>query len=994
MTFLNPCNIAFVIALICATLTSKPSAAFENFLTHQKGKLYDGEQEFRFVSWNIPNLHNIEDNMEFQGESVWRWPNEFEITDALETILQMRGKVARTYVISVKRENDSNGNPGHVLAPGEFNEEAFVALDRVLKIAREKGIRVIIPLVDNWHWWGGIRQYEGFRDKAKGTFWSDEQLMEDFKKTIAHVINRRNTLTGELYRDDKTIFGWETGNELDSTAEWTKQISAYIKSIDSNHLVIEGKSLHGIHEYFFEDPNIDVVTTHHYRNVNNNTAQHVADAIKTVRGRKAYFVGEFGFLPIEEAQKFLDTVINEGASGILYWSLRFHSRDGGFYWHDEPNGDAIFKAYHWPGFPEGDSFRENLVMPMLYEAAHRIDGKEVKPIPVPESPNLIEPKQCGVLSWQGSTGARSYAVERRLEQATDWERIADNVSDAAVQYGPLFVDETMVSGKSYFYRIIAKNESGESSPSQASGLLHAKEQFLLDELNDLNRVDSFDNTKLVTKGARSTNEDLSRLLMPPGSEVVYALKGDATSLKARIYGDNDKVTLSLLGSTDGKTYKPLEVKLKQGTVVGKDYGYLTPTLMEAEINTPSLRYLKLKNEIRSDQTAVQLSRLLIGYDNAATNKKTAERETKSNSDSARLEPSVLLFHKQNQTEGITSVQRAIDLGYDAVNVIVTMHCKLDDDRKVQSYGVIENSKFVELTEERLVTFEQSLTDTFAEATRNGLRLSIVAHLNSGGPIHDWRNFFEFDPLKKYGRFNYEEAVLAPIVNAMRNAKVDLTNETDVSLAGEMGKSVFGNAKSYDKILNSWRNAKVTENLSLGISFNFNRVDGDASLSSQQRKATNELLSKVDFIGFSNYSWFDLPVDQSDFQTTTELFVANMQAAGVVIPTSLPLHFTEIGIGGCIGEGEKTDSPSAAAKTPWYGTSRIANSPWNSPAMKKLRVDYYQGLLSFLKNQPASHIVNRAYIWSEGSWDPMGIREREFYDAEINDMILKHNSEVD
>ncbi len=63
-------------------------------------------------------------------------------------------------------------------------------------------------------------------------------------------------------------------------------------------------------------------------------------------------------------------------------------------------------------------------------------------------------------------------------------------------------------------------------------------------------------------------------------------------------------------------------------------------------------------------------------------------------------------------------------------------------------------------------------------------------------------------------------------------------------------------------------------------------------------------------------------------------------------------------------------------------------------MLKLRVDYYQGLLSFLKNQPASHTVNRAYIWSEGSWDPMGIREREFYDANINGMILKHNAEVD
>ena len=103
-----------------------------------------------FVSFNIPNLHYIEDDTRFDSLRHQRLPDEFEIRDGLETIRFMGGRVVRIYVLSVRKATDPPGVVRHVLGPGQFNEDAFVALDRVLAIAAELDLRVILPFVDNW----------------------------------------------------------------------------------------------------------------------------------------------------------------------------------------------------------------------------------------------------------------------------------------------------------------------------------------------------------------------------------------------------------------------------------------------------------------------------------------------------------------------------------------------------------------------------------------------------------------------------------------------------------------------------------------------------------------------------------------------------------------------------------------------------------------------------------------------------------------------------
>jgi mannan endo-1,4-beta-mannosidase len=87
---------------------------------------------------------------------------------------------------------------------------------------------------------GGRAEYADFRGKSKDDFWTDPQLIADFEQTIHFILTRTNTITGIRYCNNKSVLCWETGNEISSPAAWTHEIASYIKSLDPNHLVMDG----------------------------------------------------------------------------------------------------------------------------------------------------------------------------------------------------------------------------------------------------------------------------------------------------------------------------------------------------------------------------------------------------------------------------------------------------------------------------------------------------------------------------------------------------------------------------------------------------------------------------------------------------------------------------------------------------------------------------------------------------------------------------------
>ncbi|KAF8079251.1 CEL4a mannanase [Lyophyllum atratum] len=129
--------------------------------------------------------------------------------------------------------------------------------DNVVAAAKANGIRLIVALTNNWGDYGGMDVYvKQIANSANhDLFYTNAAIQTAFKNYIKTFVGR--------YVNEPTILAWELANEprcKGSTGTWSgtctpatitawaKSISAYIKSIDSNHLVGLGD------EGFFNQP--------------------------------------------------------------------------------------------------------------------------------------------------------------------------------------------------------------------------------------------------------------------------------------------------------------------------------------------------------------------------------------------------------------------------------------------------------------------------------------------------------------------------------------------------------------------------------------------------------------------------------------------------------------------------------------------------------------------------------------------------------------------
>jgi mannan endo-1,4-beta-mannosidase len=598
-----------LLAIVASTVSTghaetsalQPDSRFKTFVYARGDKLMDEAGEFRFISINVPCLHYNEDNMPFAEMNPWRLPDEFEISDALESVRQMGGQVARIYTLSVRRPGEDPNIPRHITGVGKFNDEAYKSLDMTLAVANRKGIRIIFPFIDNAGWWGGIEACAAFRGKTREDFWTDPNLFEDYKTLVNSVVNRTNSITGIKYRDDKAILAWETGNELICPPEWTVKAAAYIKSIDQNHLVMDGYHLTPVRDLSLQDKNIDIVTTHHYPimfGVVISPAEMIEQIKKSAalaRGKKAYIVGEFGFIPTKDVESLLDAVRDENISGVLIWSLRFHNTDGGFYSHSEPYGGDIYKAYHWPGFTSGDSFDETNALSLMRRKAFEIRNMPAPAIEKPASPVLLAIKDAAAISWRGSAGASGYTVERAESQNGPWQIAGRNISDADFQYRPLFNDAGVEIGKSYFYRVTAQNIAGESKPSNIAGPVSVTCKTLADEMQDFKLISNSEGTLSVeTKEARKFKEAIHRLKGAAGSSIIYKVEPPIVSWKVYSFFPQTVSDFNFYESADGINFKPAKF-FRHDYFTGKgDYNYCLPVLYTGTGIGDDTRYLKIE----------------------------------------------------------------------------------------------------------------------------------------------------------------------------------------------------------------------------------------------------------------------------------------------------------------------------------------------------------------------------------------------------------------
>lgn len=112
-------------------------------------------------------------------------------------------------------------------------------LDYVVSSAEKEGIKLIIPFVNNWDDYGGMNAYVTAYGGDKTSWYTSAEMQNAYQNYIEAVISR--------YADSTAILAWELGNEPRCSScntsvinKWATETSAFVKSIDPNHLVTIG----------------------------------------------------------------------------------------------------------------------------------------------------------------------------------------------------------------------------------------------------------------------------------------------------------------------------------------------------------------------------------------------------------------------------------------------------------------------------------------------------------------------------------------------------------------------------------------------------------------------------------------------------------------------------------------------------------------------------------------------------------------------------------
>jgi mannan endo-1,4-beta-mannosidase len=250
--------------------------------------------------------------------------------------------------------------------PGEWNEAEFVFLDQVIAEAARRGIRVQLCLANWWRDTGGVTQYlrwagingadddkypYGINDEKAMLFYSNETARRLYREHVEKIVTRRNTISGVAYRDDPTILGYELMNEAkcltgrwSERRAWLAEMSAYLKSLDPDHLVAPGewgyRSSAERREWLRDHslPNIDYCDVHNYPRDDTDSFVDSPKALAEFidnRAAAAYSIrkpivfGEFGmsregykgFSQAEWFRSYFESAARSGSTGAMFWIL-------------------------------------------------------------------------------------------------------------------------------------------------------------------------------------------------------------------------------------------------------------------------------------------------------------------------------------------------------------------------------------------------------------------------------------------------------------------------------------------------------------------------------------------------------------------------------------------------------------------------------------------------------------------------------------------------
>ena len=235
-------------------------------------------------------------------------------------------------------------------------------LDALILAAEEANLHLILPFVNHWPDFGGMPLYLQWLGISGSVteFYRSPAVREAYQRWVEHLLTRRNTLTGRFYFEEPAVMAWELANEPrsdgihgDELLRWIDDMSRFVKSLDSNHLLAAGdegffrkfsrshlyNGTHGVDfNAILELPAIDFGTYHMYPQFWNQpkyldfATQWISDHNSAARlANKPVVLEEFG-LKNDRAlaalgsrdeiySRWLQQIRDEGGAGGLLWML-------------------------------------------------------------------------------------------------------------------------------------------------------------------------------------------------------------------------------------------------------------------------------------------------------------------------------------------------------------------------------------------------------------------------------------------------------------------------------------------------------------------------------------------------------------------------------------------------------------------------------------------------------------------------------------------------
>lgn len=175
----------------------------------------------------------------------------------------------RVLAVSEQSAMRSALSPATTSAPGEYDELLLQGLDFLMAELASRDMTAVLYLNNFWQWSGGMTQYLNWFTRSpahdpdlsgdyerfmaeNARFYTIEEAQQEYRRVIARIVNRVNSITRVPYREDPGILSWQLANaprpgnskagarEKAAYARWIGETARYIRSLDGRHMVSSG----------------------------------------------------------------------------------------------------------------------------------------------------------------------------------------------------------------------------------------------------------------------------------------------------------------------------------------------------------------------------------------------------------------------------------------------------------------------------------------------------------------------------------------------------------------------------------------------------------------------------------------------------------------------------------------------------------------------------------------------------------------------------------